>query len=705
MKRLVFAVIMLALLTQGAYAEEQNPLHRQNTDTDIDFAITPTNVRNNEIFNVVVIGDSIAWGAGLKRNEKYSYLVSKWISEKTNRPVNVKVIAHTGATLFTDSSDPVCFPELISGNPTIFQQANMITNPDSVDLILISGGINDIGVDNIIKLDHLEGSIDKLKNWGVGGEGTYSIADIRYSAGLIQLPMHILINKIIGECPNARIIVTGYYPIISNESRGLTETIRALNPESQKIGDYQHLDEPDQRNQLIDKSNIFYEYSTKSLAAAVDDSNSNSGYKHAAFARIDFEPDNCYGADQSLLWKIGNFGGAIKTDDNMFDTRMSLLRARGWVCACEPCLTPPDTDIKIIDCYIYRMNKFVGVGHPNELGAEKYNESIIKTISETWPEWLHPTVLALDVSPPSLTSGESFTIGYTVSDNDGSGLVQVELWRKNETSDWQEIKRNALAGESGPLSGSFTDSPPAPGTYWYGVHVVDNAGNWNDERNSNTNYQPVSFEPVEVEIIDSSSAQGSTNCDSAEAKSWFERGVAFYDQFDYTEAIDCFDEATKICPQYEAAWGKMGDAYLIGRFGFFSDNNPNEAIRCYDEALKINPRNATVWNNKGTAYNDLGQYDEAIQCYDEALIINPEYAEAWYGKGHSQYNQGNHGDALQSIEMAITFNPEIPPFWQEKGVILEALGYEGAQAAFDKADELKKIHKPIRKTEGAVEYD
>ena len=316
-----------------------------------------------------------------------------------------------------------------------------------------------------------------------------------------------------------------------------------------------------------------------------------------------------------------------------------------------------------------------------------------------------PIVDEFRVTSLTTISGKSFEIDYTVSDNGGSGLKQVELWRKNETSNWQEIKRNSLTGENGPISGSFTDSPPAPGTYWYGVHVVDNAGNWNDEKNSNTNYQPESFEPIEVGVIDSASAQGSTNCDSAEAKSWFERGVAFYDQFDYTEAIDCFDEATKICPQYEEAWGKMGDAYLIGRFGFFSDNNPNEAIRCYDEALKINPRNETVWNNKGTAYNDLGQYDEAIQCYDEALIINPEYGGAWYGKGHSQYNQGNYGDALQSIEMAITFNPEIPPFWQEKGVILEALGYEGAQAAFDKADELKKIHKPIRKTEGAVEYD
>jgi hypothetical protein len=32
------------------------------------------------------------------------------------------------------------------------------------------------------------------------------------------------------------------------------------------------------------------------------------------------------------------------------------------------------------------------------------------------------------------------------------------------------------------------------------VHVVDNAGNWNDERNSNTNGQPSGFEPIYIEV-------------------------------------------------------------------------------------------------------------------------------------------------------------------------------------------------------------
>ncbi len=58
--------------------------------------------------------------------------------------------------------------------------------------------------------------------------------------------------------------------------------------------------------------------------------------------------------------------------------------------------------------------------------------------------------------------------------------------------------RHTLGRRIGPTSGSFTDSPPALGKYWYGVHVVDNAGNWNDEQNSNTKNLPGTYGPIEV---------------------------------------------------------------------------------------------------------------------------------------------------------------------------------------------------------------
>jgi hypothetical protein len=108
----------------------------------------------------------------------------------------------------------------------------------------------------------------------------------------------------------------------------------------------------------------------------------------------------------------------------------------------------------------------------------------------------------VQVTPLSLTLGESLVINYTVLDTHGSGLKQVELWRKEEDGTWQKIKQETLAGKTGPISGSFTDSPLDPGIYWYGVHVVDNTGKWNDEENANTANQPGIWGPIEVAVVD-----------------------------------------------------------------------------------------------------------------------------------------------------------------------------------------------------------
>lgn len=94
-----------------------------------------------------------------------------------------------------------------------------------------------------------------------------------------------------------------------------------------------------------------------------------------------------------------------------------------------------------------------------------------------------PTVDSFDVTPNEITLGHSFTISYTVSDD--IGLDRVELWRTNDSNgspddnNWTEIKRTSLSGQR--RSGSFTDTPSSTGIYWYGMHVVDNAGQWNTE--------------------------------------------------------------------------------------------------------------------------------------------------------------------------------------------------------------------------------
>ncbi len=197
-------------------------------------------------FQVAVIGDSIAWGAGLNEEKKYYSQVRSWIAERKNIPlesVEMQVYAHTGATLSKETNDPIRSPDLSSGNPTASQQADLISNPNNVDLILLSAGINDVGVADIINLGDVEGFWNNF--YSILGGGTCSIAEINKRSANLREPMSLLLQKLLEKCPNAKIVVTGYYPIISEDSTGLTETIKALEPDSQKIDEYKNLDEPE----------------------------------------------------------------------------------------------------------------------------------------------------------------------------------------------------------------------------------------------------------------------------------------------------------------------------------------------------------------------------------------------------------------------------------------------------------------------------
>lgn len=99
---------------------------------------------------------------------------------------------------------------------------------------------------------------------------------------------------------------------------------------------------------------------------------------------------------------------------------------------------------------------------------------------------IQPTVNYFNVTPPLVKLGESFTISYTVSDSGGSGLNRIEVMRAQDINgtpgEWFKIGTNYLSG-NGPLSGFLKDNPRQVGIYWYGIRVMDNAGNWSSEPN------------------------------------------------------------------------------------------------------------------------------------------------------------------------------------------------------------------------------
>jgi hypothetical protein len=180
--------------------------------------------------------------------------------------------------------------------------------------------------------------------------------------------MYELLNKLLRIYPKAKIVISGYYPIISEDSNGLTDAIKALYPISQfPTSVYKKLDDPVQLSKLSTKSDAFYRDSNLGLLGAVLRANRESGKDRIAFARITFPSDKCYGTDNSWLWKIEGNEGNYKTNDDKYYVRASLSQNT--------------------------LNRLAAVAHPNVEGAGEYNRSIVQKVIETWPDWLNPTVL------------------------------------------------------------------------------------------------------------------------------------------------------------------------------------------------------------------------------------------------------------------------------------------------------------------------
>ena len=78
---------------------------------------------------------------------------------------------------------------------------------------------------------------------------------------------------------------------------------------------------------------------------------------------------------------------------------------------------------------------------------------------------------------------------------------------------------------------------------------------------------------------------------------------------------------------------------------YLARGQPPVALDYYDQAIKIDPNYVNAWYNKGNALGNLGKYNEAIECYDRSIKIDPNYANAWYNKGNALRKIGQQKDA------------------------------------------------------------
>lgn len=328
-------------------------------------------------FTMVVMGDSIMWGQGLREDAKFTAHVSSWIeSQLPGWRVSTHRFAHSGAVIKVNEQEdaqPAKPGEVPNAYPSIthlfWKAASELTpeTPDrTVDLVLMDGGINDVKVNSIITTDPT--ITDKV-------EWVRKLTRERCAPRMKKLLPYVL-----QKFPTAKVVTTSYYPIVSEKSdlTGLANIVSLYNPARPIVKATEGL-----RNSLAKQSQAFHdEYvasvrpvvrqakplemvastanTAKRLPAGADLPTSIAlGERRTAFTLIPFKPENAYGAPESWLWKLGQ-------EDHVATTRRQQCVAVGS-------LNPK--------CYLAAM------GHPNVNGARAYADAIIGELQAFLPGW------------------------------------------------------------------------------------------------------------------------------------------------------------------------------------------------------------------------------------------------------------------------------------------------------------------------------
>jgi tetratricopeptide (TPR) repeat protein len=78
----------------------------------------------------------------------------------------------------------------------------------------------------------------------------------------------------------------------------------------------------------------------------------------------------------------------------------------------------------------------------------------------------------------------------------------------------------------------------------------------------------------------------------------------------------------RILRRLAAAYNNRGVAYRIKA-------NYAQAIDDFNEAIRLEPNYANAFNNRGVAYKNMGELDRAVADYDQAIAIKPDYVAAF----------------------------------------------------------------------------
>jgi tetratricopeptide (TPR) repeat protein len=169
-----------------------------------------------------------------------------------------------------------------------------------------------------------------------------------------------------------------------------------------------------------------------------------------------------------------------------------------------------------------------------------------------------------------------------------------------------------------------------------------------------------------------------------------EKGIAYYNNDEYDQAIVDFTRAINVNPNSSLAYYYRGSTYQ-------KIKNYDHAIADYTQVIRIDPNDAVAYNNRANAYFDKNDYDNAIADYTQAIRITPNDAVAYNNRAIAYRYKNDYDNAISDYNQVIRIDPNDSDAYYWRGNAYELKG-DIAKANTDKtkAQELRQKQQPTQ---------
>jgi Tfp pilus assembly protein PilF len=130
----------------------------------------------------------------------------------------------------------------------------------------------------------------------------------------------------------------------------------------------------------------------------------------------------------------------------------------------------------------------------------------------------------------------------------------------------------------------------------------------------------------------------------------FNSGVTFYNQKEFSKAVQAYQKVIELDPTYVEAYNNLGIIYqMMG--------DVDRAFGVFQKSTEINPRYEKGYNNLGILLFLKGRYEEAVEVFQKALAINSNNIESHINLGILFKKKGEWEKAIESYQKALAINP------------------------------------------------